>query len=62
MADGEEEAGVAGSGTLYERGESGQKAAEEPVKVPGSDGQSSSSGSTTGDEQAASNREVDPPA
>ena len=37
MADGEEQTGVAGSGPLFEHGEAGQKAAEEPVKIPGSD-------------------------
>ncbi len=62
MANGEEEMVVAGSGPLYEHGEAGQKAAEEPVNVPGSDDKGSSSGSTTGDEQVANNREVDPPA
>jgi hypothetical protein len=54
--------GVAGSGRLYEHGEAGQKAAEEPVSVPGSADKSTNSGRTTGEEQAAVNREVDPPA
>ena len=63
MADGKaEQAGAAGSGPLYEHGEAGQKAAEEPVDVPGSADKSGSSARTTGEEQAAANREVDPPA
>jgi hypothetical protein len=63
MADGKaEQTGVAGSGPLYEHGEAGQKAAEEPVNVPGSADKSEISGSTTGEEQAAANRAVDPPA
>ena len=62
MADGKEKHRVvAGSGPLYEHGEAGQKAAEEPVNVPGSDG--NRRGATpTGEDQAAANREVDPPA
>jgi hypothetical protein len=62
MADGKEHSVVAGSGPLFERGEAGRKAAEEPVNVPGSDDESTGSGPTTGGEQAAKNREVDPPA
>ena len=62
MADRQaEQLGFAGSGPLDEHGEAGQKAAEEPVNVPGSHDKSMSSGSTTGEEQAASNREVDQP-
>ena len=63
MADGKaEQTRIAGSGPLYEHSDAGQKAAVEPVSIPGSDNKSGSSGSTTGEEQAAANREVDPPA
>lgn len=52
----------AGSGPLYERSEAGQKAAEEPVDIPGSKPEDTSGGRQTGEAQAAANREVDPPA
>jgi hypothetical protein len=62
MAEGQERSGVAGSGPLYEHGEAGQKAADEPVKLPGSDDGNRSGGPPVGENQAAANREVDPPA
>jgi hypothetical protein len=62
MADCPEQSGVAGSGPLYQHGEAGQKAADEPVKVPGSDDENGSGAPPVGENQAAANREVDPPA
>jgi hypothetical protein len=62
MADGKEQTRVAGSGPLYEHSEAGQKAAEEPVNVPGSHDENGSGGTPVGEDQAAANREVDPPA
>jgi len=51
-----------GSGPLYERGEAGQKAAAEPVDIPGSKPEDTSEDRQTGEAQAEANREVDPPA
>ena len=62
MADGKEQTRMAGSGPLYEHGEAGQKAADEPVNIPGPDDKRRSGGAPVGEEQAANNREVDPPA
>jgi len=62
MADGKEQTGGAGSGPLYEHGEAGQKAAEEPVHVPGSEDDDEKGGRPVGEDQAAANREVEPPA
>lgn len=55
-------AGLQGSGPLYEQGEAGQKAAEEPVEIPGSDPEHEDDQERTGETQAATNRQVDPPA
>jgi hypothetical protein len=53
---------VSGSGPLYEQGEAGKKAAEEPVEMPGAESNAEDGGSATGEKQAAENRENDPPA
>jgi hypothetical protein len=62
MADRTEQSGVAGTGPLYEHGEAGQKAAEEPVHIPRSEDENESGARPVGEDQAAANREVDPPA
>lgn len=61
MVDGR--AGQAGSGPLYERGDAGRKAAEEPVAIPGSgDAEADADTDTsTGTDQAAADRAVEPP-
>lgn len=51
-----------GSGPLYERGEAGQKAADEPVDIPGSSSEDPSESSQADEAQAAAHREADPPA
>jgi hypothetical protein len=53
---------VTGSGPHDEQGKAGHAAAAQPVTVPGTTDKSASPGRTTGEEQAAINREVDPPA
>lgn len=54
--------GPQGSGPLYERGEAGQKAAEEPVEIPGSDSEHKDDHEWTDETQATTNRQLDPPA
>jgi len=53
---------VGGAGPLYQQGEAGKKAAEEPVEIPGAAEPENGGGTPVGEEQAAENQENDPPA
>jgi hypothetical protein len=61
---------VGGTGPLYEHSEAGKRAAEEDVVIPGSDDSEAADATEddekpqhpTGEQQAAINRDLDPPA
>jgi hypothetical protein len=63
MADDQrDQAGVGGTGPLYDQGEAGRKAAKEPVEIPAAAEPEKGDGNPVGEEQAAENREGEPPA
>lgn len=60
--DQDSDSGSSGSGPLYDHGEAGKKAAEQPVVIPGSDHASPVDAPPSARQQVAANIEDDPPA